>query len=68
MPIAKTPGGGSAVEGTAYPKGQRLVCEHCGSEIEVISPCTCIPPGQILRCCGADMKPSVGRDINLGVE
>ena len=49
-------------------KGQRLYCEKCGAEIEIISPCTCDPPEQVLRCCGQEMAPSVGRQVNLGVE
>lgn len=51
-----------------YPAGQRLHCAKCGSEIEIISPCTCNPSDQVLKCCGESMKPSVGRTINLGVE
>jgi hypothetical protein len=48
------------VQGTqaAFPAGQRLRCDHCGSEIEIIKPCTCQPPDQILRCCGRDMHPA----------
>ena len=49
-------------------KGQRLTCEQCASEIEIISPCGCRPPDQVLKCCGQDMVPSVGRSVNLGVE
>ena len=51
-----------------YPVGQRLHCPKCGSEIEIINPCTCNPPDQVLRCCGADMTPTIGRSIQLGVE
>ena len=50
------------------PSGQRLYCETCGAEIEIIQPCPCDPPNQILRCCGEDMKLSVGQDVHLGVE
>ena len=39
-----------------------------GSEIEIVSPCTCVPPGQVLQCCGAPMKPTIGGSINLGDE
>lgn len=49
-------------------KGQRLYCEKCGSEIEIISPCGCEPGDQVLRCCGQDMAASTGRAVNLGVE
>lgn len=51
-----------------FEKGQRLTCRKCGSEIEIITPCTCDPPDQILQCCGEDMRPSVGREVHLGVE
>jgi hypothetical protein len=42
------------------PAGQRLKCSECGSVIEIIEPCTCNPPDQILQCCGKDMEPSDG--------
>ncbi len=48
--------------------GQRLHCPKCGSEIEIIQPCTCNPPAQILKCCGRDMEPTVGQDVHVGVE
>ncbi len=51
-----------------YPVGQRLRCSKCDSEIEIINPCTCNPPEQVLRCCGQDMTPTIGRNIHLGVE
>jgi hypothetical protein len=51
-----------------YPVGQRLRCSKCDSEIEIINPCTCNPPDQVLRCCGQDMTPTIGRNIHLGVE
>lgn len=41
----------------AFPAGQRLVCDQCGAEIEIIKPCTCQPPDQVLRCCGKEMRP-----------
>ena len=50
------------------PAGQRLYCEKCASEIEIILPCTCNPPDQVFRCCGEAMKPSVGNDVHLSVE
>ena len=43
---------------TAFPPGQRLKCEHCGAEIEIIRPCTANPPDQVLQCCGKDMRPA----------
>jgi hypothetical protein len=42
----------------AYPAGQRLMCEQCGAEIEIIKPCPCQPPEQVLQCCGKDMRPA----------
>jgi hypothetical protein len=48
--------------------GQRLHCAKCGSEIEIVQPCTCNPPDQVLRCCGQDMRPTVGQDVHVGVE
>lgn len=51
-----------------YRRGQRLYCRHCGSEIEIISPCTCDPPDWELRCCGEPMRPSTGVSVNVNVE
>lgn len=48
--------------------GQRLHCEKCGSEIEIIQPCTCKPSAQVLQCCGRDMSPTVGQDVHVGDE
>jgi len=42
----------------AFPVGQRLKCDHCGSVIEIIKPCNCQPPDQVLQCCGKDMRPA----------
>ncbi len=42
----------------SFPAGQKLCCDHCGSAIEVIRPCACQPPDQVLRCCGKDMRPA----------
>jgi len=42
----------------AFPAGQHLRCIQCGSEIQIVKPCTCQPPDQILRCCGKDMQPA----------
>lgn len=50
-----------------YERGTRLYCAACKSEIEVINPCTCDPPDQVLRCCGADMVPSTGAAVNVNV-
>ena len=52
----------------AYEAGQRLVCEVCQSEIEVISPCTCDPPDQSFICCGKPMMAAVGTSVHLNVE
>ncbi len=51
-----------------YPVGQRLHCSKCESEVEIINPCTCNPPDLVLRCCGEDMAPTIGRNIHVGVE
>jgi hypothetical protein len=53
------------VKGRAHEKGQRLYCQKCRAEIEIINPCTCIPSTQILKCCGQDMKPEIGVSVNL---
>jgi hypothetical protein len=52
----------------AFPTGSRLKCEQCGAEIEVIRPCTCQPPDQVLRCCGKEMSPAreAGREAGWG--
>lgn len=42
----------------AFPPGMRLRCEQCGAEIEIVRPCVCQPPDQVLRCCGKEMTPS----------
>ena len=52
----------------SYVQGQRLHCEACGSEIEVITPCTCEPPDQVLQCCGKPMRPDTGKTARVGVE
>jgi hypothetical protein len=43
----------------SIPAGVHVKCSECGAEIEIIKPCTCNPPDQILQCCGKDMEPSV---------
>jgi hypothetical protein len=48
--------------------GQRLHCEKCGSEVEIIQPCTCSPSDMSLRCCGQDMRPTVGQDVHVSAE
>lgn len=50
----------SESQGTAaaFPAGQRLVCDACGSVIEIIKACTCQPPDQVLQCCGREMRPA----------
>jgi hypothetical protein len=52
----------------SYPAGQRLQCHNCGAEIEIVTPCTCDPPEQVLQCCGQDMKPTTGQDVHVNVE
>jgi hypothetical protein len=51
-----------------YKEGQRLYCHTCGSEIEIITPCTGASAGQVLRCCGHDMEPEVGKSVHLEAE
>lgn len=51
----------------AYEKGTRLYCASCKSAIEIISPCTCVPSDQVLRCCGEPMRPTTGVSVNLNV-
>ncbi len=48
--------------------GQRLYCENCGSELEIINPCTCDPPDQRLECCGKPMTVGTGGNVHLNVE
>ncbi|HEY2156274.1 MAG TPA: hypothetical protein VGH33_11635 [Isosphaeraceae bacterium] len=48
--------------------GQRLHCENCGSEVEIIQPCTCKPSNMSLRCCGRDMVATVGQDVHVSGE
>lgn len=57
----------SATTSQTFAKGQRLYCASCGSEIEVISPCTCKESHQILQCCGQDMMPATGAAVNVNV-
>jgi len=52
----------------SYKEGQRLYCQTCGSEIEIITPCTGASPGQVLRCCGRDMALEVGGSVHLDSE
>jgi hypothetical protein len=52
----------------SFPAGQRLYCAKCGSEIEIVQPCTCDPPDQVLRCCGEAMRPAIGNNAHVGVE
>ena len=49
----------------AYEKGQRLYCQICHTEIEIINPRTGTHPPQVLQCCGRDMMPEVGVSVNL---
>ena len=51
-----------------FEKGQRLYCAKCGSEIEIVNPCTCEPPDQEFRCCGEEMNASTGVQVNVNVE
>jgi hypothetical protein len=51
---------------TSDKKGLRLQCERCGSEIEIVNPSKNQPSGQVFRCCGAAMRPTIGHDIHVG--
>lgn len=50
----------------AFPPGQRLYCERCGSEIEVVGASAADPPNQVFRCCGQDMRPLTGAPMDAG--
>lgn len=50
------------------PAGQRLQCRKCGSEIEIINPCTCHPSDQSFMCCGKPMTPTSTGSVHLGDE
>jgi hypothetical protein len=58
----------NASNAVALPAGQRLHCPRCGSEIEIINPCPCNPPDQVMRCCGKDMVPTSTGNVHLGDE
>jgi hypothetical protein len=51
-----------------YKQGVRVYCRSCGSEIEIINPCTGASPGQVFRCCDQDMTPEVGHSSHLESE
>jgi hypothetical protein len=51
-----------------YKEGQRLYCQTCGSEIEVIVPCPGHAPGHVLRCCGHEMVLQVGHTVHMEAE
>lgn len=53
---------------SGYERGQRLFCEVCRSEIEVLNPTTAEPVAQVFRCCGQPMTPSVGVAVQVNVE
>ena len=52
----------------AMPTGERLGCNQCGAEIEIIVPCTCEPPDQQLSCCGRPMTRMTGKSVHVSVE
>jgi hypothetical protein len=52
----------------SHKEGQRLYCHSCGSEIEIIIPCTGASRGQVLQCCGRDMTVEVGHAVHLESE
>lgn len=51
-----------------HPAGERLQCRNCGSEIEIINPCTCKSSNQSFMCCGMPMIPTMTGNIHLGDE
>jgi hypothetical protein len=51
-----------------YKEGQRLYCQTCGSEVEIIIPCTGASAGHVLRCCSRDMMPEVGGAVHMESE
>jgi hypothetical protein len=55
----------SSSKSPGYVTGQRLYCQTCRLEIEIISPSTRIPSPPALRCCNRDMTPMVGASIHL---
>jgi hypothetical protein len=59
-------------ESTPKPKphkaGTRLYCRKCGSEIEILTPCTGASSGQVFQCCGQDMSQQVGHSVHLESE
>jgi hypothetical protein len=52
----------------AMPTGQRLGCQQCGAEIEIVVPCTCEPPDQVFTCCGKPMTHLTGQSVHVSVE
>jgi hypothetical protein len=64
----KTPGHEPASKPHKYRQGQRLYCQNCGSEVEITIPCTAHSTGQVLRCCGHDMTPEVGKAVHMESE
>lgn len=50
---------------TSFERGQRLYCESCQSEVEVINPCPDRASGMTLRCCGEPMRPTTGVSVHL---
>jgi hypothetical protein len=49
-----------------HPAGERLQCRTCGSEIEILNPCTCHPSSQSFQCCGKEMEPTSPGNVHLG--
>lgn len=50
-----------------YERGQRLFCEACRSEIEILNPTTVEPVAQVFQCCGRAMTPSTGVAVQVNV-
>ncbi len=45
-------------KGKAYAAGTYLRCPVCHSEVQIVKPCGCHPPDQVIRCCNRDMEPT----------
>ena len=57
-----------SAQAVRFPAGQRLQCQSCGSEIEIVQPCGCNPPDQVFRCCGEDMTPTTGQSVSTSAK
>ena len=49
----------------AYEQGQRLYCQNCGLEVEIINPGTRTLTALVVQCCGRDITPEPGVSVHL---